>query len=89
MNALKPHLQTTVWTLLRKGSSQREIARVTGIDRKAIRAYAQRLAEAKQTPPGWPPARPSKLLNPGHRLRRLQRGRCASRAGASSRRSYA
>ncbi|MDE1957435.1 MAG: helix-turn-helix domain-containing protein, partial [Betaproteobacteria bacterium] len=68
MNVLKPHLQTTIWTLLRKGSSQREIARLTGIDRKTIRAYAQRFAEgeanspgvatgsAEQTPPPRPPA---------------------------------
>lgn len=37
MNVLKPHLQITVFTLLAAGKSQREIARVTQIDRKAIR----------------------------------------------------
>jgi transposase/5S rRNA maturation endonuclease (ribonuclease M5) len=37
MNVLKPHLQTTVNTLLGKGISQREIERKTGIDRKTIR----------------------------------------------------
>ncbi|WP_288128689.1 IS21 family transposase [Thiomonas sp.] len=52
MNVLKPHLQATIWTLLRKGSSQREIARVTGIDRKTIRAYVQRFAEAEANSPG-------------------------------------
>ena len=68
MNVLKPHLQTTMTTLLAKGASQRKIERVTGIDRKTIRAYQQRLAEeranspgvatgsAQQIPPPWPPA---------------------------------
>ena len=32
MNVLKPHLQTTIWTLLEAGTSQREIERVTGRD---------------------------------------------------------
>jgi len=46
VNVLKPHLQTTVWTLLEAGASQREIQRVTGIDRKTIRGYQQRFAAA-------------------------------------------
>ncbi len=41
MNVLKPHLKTTVETLLGKGVSQREINRKTGIDRKTIRRYWQ------------------------------------------------
>lgn len=67
---MKPHLQTTVLTLLATGKSQREIERVTGVDRKTIRSLAQRQAEANsptpatggvvQIPPPWPPAnRPS------------------------------
>lgn len=69
MNVLKPHLQTTIATLLAAGRSQREIERVTGIDRKTIRAYQKRLTPAaasnspgvatgslEQIPPGWPPA---------------------------------
>jgi len=43
---LKPHLQTTVWTLLEAGASQRDIQRVTGIDRKTIRGYQKRFATA-------------------------------------------
>lgn len=39
MNVLKPHLQTTVRTLLGKGVSQREINRKTGIHRRTIRRY--------------------------------------------------
>jgi hypothetical protein len=46
VNVLKPHLQTTVWTLLEVGASQRQIERVTGIDRKTIRGYQKRFATA-------------------------------------------
>ncbi len=41
MNVLKPSLQATIRTLLRKEISQREIERKTGIDRKTIRRYAR------------------------------------------------
>ena len=69
MNVLKPHLQTTVWTLLDAGASQREIERVTGIDRKTIRAYQKRFAAAAANSPGvatgclaqFPPPRPPAL----------------------------
>jgi hypothetical protein len=33
VNVLKPHLQTTIWTLLKGGATQREIERITGISR--------------------------------------------------------
>ena len=68
MNVLKPHLQTTILTLLEAGSSHRQIERVSGIDRKTIRTYAKRIEELKanspgvatgtpgQTPPPRPPA---------------------------------
>ena len=49
---MKPHLQTTIWTLLEANASQREIERVTGIDRKTIRAYQKRFATA--APPTSP-----------------------------------
>lgn len=64
---MKPHLQTTVFTLLAAGKSQREVARITQIDRKTIRGLAQRLAKeasnspgvatgpGEQIPPPWPP----------------------------------
>jgi transposase len=39
LNVLKPHLRITVETLLRKGRSQREVERLTGVDRKTIRRY--------------------------------------------------
>jgi transposase len=70
VNVLKPHLQTTIWTLLKGGASQREIERVTGISRHTIRAYKQRFDAdpancpgvatdlASQTAPPWPPASP-------------------------------
>ena len=67
MNVLKPHKQITVFTLLGLRKSQRDIERITGIDRKTIRSY-QRKFEAEQSnspgvatdrrvqiPPPWPP----------------------------------
>ena len=68
---MKPHLQTTIWTLLKAKASQREIERVTGISRHTIRAYQQRFAAEQPNCPGvatgsvavvsqitppWPPA---------------------------------
>jgi hypothetical protein len=41
VNVLKSHLRITVQTLLSGGASQREIERVTGVDRKTIRRYAK------------------------------------------------
>ncbi len=74
MNVLKPHLQTTIWTLLKGGATQREIERITGISRHTIRAYQQRFAAdpancpgvatdfPSQTAPPWPPtSRPASL----------------------------
>ncbi|OGB13590.1 MAG: integrase [Burkholderiales bacterium RIFCSPLOWO2_12_67_14] len=67
MNVLKPHLQTTIWTLLKGGATQREIERITGISRHTIRSYQQRFAADPancpgvatdpriQTAPPWPP----------------------------------
>jgi len=52
VNALKPHLQTTLRTLLERRASQREIERVTGIDRKTIRSYEKRFAAERANSPG-------------------------------------
>ena len=63
---MKLHLQTTIRTLLEAGAGQREIERVTGIDRKTIRGYQKRVTAAAnssgvatdpvtQTPPPRPP----------------------------------
>ena len=61
---MKPHLRTTVETLLRAGASQHEIERRTGVDRKTIRRYA-RLANSPTPATGFsgsdaqvPPPRP-------------------------------
>jgi len=52
LNVLKPHLQTTILTLLEAGTSHRQIERVTRIDRKTIRAYSQRLTTERSNSPG-------------------------------------
>lgn len=69
LNVLKPNKQTTIQTLLALGKSQREIARVTGIDRKTIRGYQRQAERAnspgvatgspEQTPPPLPAAHTS------------------------------
>jgi hypothetical protein len=71
VNVLKPNQRATVFTLLERNTPQREIARITGIDRKTIRSYHARWlldpsnspgvatgseAVAPQIPPPWPPA---------------------------------
>ena len=70
MNVLKLHLQTTIWTLLKAGSTQRQIERATGISRHTIRAYKKKFdsqmpdpsaaqsGEPIQTAPPWPPTPP-------------------------------
>ena len=63
MNVLKPHLRTTIETLLRGGASQREIQRRTGVDRKTIRHYARAAnsptpATGSEVLPQTPPPRP-------------------------------
>ena len=67
MNVLKPHLQTTIATLIAAGKGQREIARITGVDRKTIRGYQAQFAAAQQansptvttgSEPQIPPPRP-------------------------------
>jgi len=52
LNVLKPHLQTTITTLLATNTSHRQIERVSGIDRKTIRTYAKRIEELKANSPG-------------------------------------
>ena len=52
MNVLKTNQQTTVFTLLAAGNGQREIARVTRIDRKTIRKYQRDYLALQSNPPG-------------------------------------
>ncbi|MDR5738019.1 IS21 family transposase [Caballeronia sp. LZ016] len=73
MNVLKPHLQTTIATLVAAGKCQREISRVTGVDRKTIRKYQEQFAAAQansptvptgcalQIPPPCPPTKGSQI----------------------------
>jgi transposase len=70
LNVLKSHLRITLQTLLQNGASQREIERVTGVDRKTIRRYAAlakspgvatdfpagKFSDGRQNPPPRPPA---------------------------------
>jgi transposase len=51
VNVLKPHLQTTIWTLLKARASQREIERVTGISRHTIRSYQKQFESQAAAPP--------------------------------------
>ena len=62
---MKQHLQTTIWTLLKAGSTQRQIERTTGISRHTIQAYKKQFdcmgsdsspdksSAPIQTPPPW------------------------------------
>ena len=65
MNVLKAHLRMTIATLLASGTSQREIEKRTGVDRKTIRRYtpaanAPRVATGLPVPDNqMPPPRPS------------------------------
>jgi hypothetical protein len=52
VNVLKPHLQTTILTLLAVGKSQREIARITRVDRKTIRSLALGATAGDSNSPG-------------------------------------
>lgn len=52
MNVLKPHKRTTIFTLLGLGKSQRDIERITGIDRKTIRSYQRRYEAQRSNSPG-------------------------------------
>lgn len=59
MNVLRPNKKTTIQTLVARGSSQREIARITGIDRKTVRKYqaAMESANSPVVATGSPPAK--------------------------------
>ena len=52
VNVLKLHLRVTIQTLLRNGTSQHEIQRLTGVDRKTIRRYGQEVLGPPAIPPG-------------------------------------
>jgi transposase len=64
LNVLKPHLQTTLTTLLEKGTSHRQIERITGIDRKTIRSYHKRADDLKSNSPGVATGTPAQTPPP-------------------------
>ncbi len=49
---MKPNQRATVYTLLERKTSQREIARLTGIDRKTVRSYHRRWLSEQSNSPG-------------------------------------
>ncbi len=49
---MKPNQRATVYTLLERGTTQREIARITGIDRKTVRSYQRRWQAEQSNSPG-------------------------------------
>lgn len=61
---MKPHLQTTVFTLLAASKSQREISRITGIDRKTIRRLEEGFAAEQAKSPGVATGSPSQIPPP-------------------------
>jgi hypothetical protein len=67
----KPNQRATVITLLERSTPQREIARITGIDRKTIRSYHQRWLADLSNSPGvatGSEAVATQIPHPGHRL---------------------
>ena len=74
VNVLKPNHRATIYTLLERGTTQREIARITGIDRKTVRSYQRRWLADRSTSPGVstgcevqipPPRPPARIRLPG------------------------
>ena len=61
---MKPHLQTTIWTLLKGGATQREIERITSISRHTIRLYQRRFAADPANCPGVATDSPSQTAPP-------------------------
>ena len=47
---MKPHLRVTIQTLLRNGTSQRKIERLTGVDRKTIRRHGELIGREANSP---------------------------------------
>ena len=64
MNVLKPNRQTTIKTLLQANTSQRDIERLTGIDRKTIRSYQKRLVAEQANSPGVATGSPDQIPPP-------------------------
>ncbi len=51
MNVLKPYQKTTIATLLERGLGQREIERITGVNRRTVRLFQQKsLADTSNCP---------------------------------------
>ena len=64
MNVLKLHLETTLRTLIERNASQREIERVTGIDRETIRSHQKRFAAELSNSSGVTPGSDGQIPPP-------------------------
>lgn len=73
MNVLKPNLQTTIWTLLNGGATQREIEWATDISRQSIQRYQQSFAADPANCLDVATHSQVKLLHPGYWVARQLR----------------
>jgi len=53
VNVLKSNQRATIEALLERNTPQREIARITGIDRKTVRSYRRRWLGPRAKSPGF------------------------------------
>ena len=65
MNVLKPNKRATILMLLERGNSQREIARLTGVDRKTIKGYRERWLCERANSPGVATGSEAAVASPG------------------------
>lgn len=97
MNVLKPNQRASVYTLLERNTPGREIARITGIDRKTVRSYRSRWLDELANSPGVATgSAPTPITkagvvatqippHPGHRLLPQSPPVCAKSTGNSLR----
>lgn len=62
---MKPNKRATILTLLERGKSQREIARLTGIDRKTVKGYRERWLAERANSPGVATGSEAAVATPG------------------------
>ncbi len=75
---MKPNQRATVYTLLERKTSQHEIARLTGIDRKTVRSYHRRWLSEQSNSPGVATDPPIQITPPWPSASTLGKGPGAS-----------